>query len=76
MDELSSQRRGAIGVIMLLRQFIEGMGFQVYLPFVDDKGVDLVIRMQEGNKIKHLDIQVKYSKRNDKNRRLYFFEGR
>jgi hypothetical protein len=35
------------------------LGFDVYLPLVDDQGIDCVVRREQGDKLYYWDIQIK-----------------
>jgi hypothetical protein len=59
--ELSGQRRGKIGEVIAIKKLIE-LGFDVYDNIVDDRGIDLIVRLESKDKISHKDIQVKHSK--------------
>lgn len=48
------KRQEFIAITELLR-----LGFDVYLTLVDDQQIDCVVRMEEGNKLIYLDIQIK-----------------
>lgn len=61
MINLSGQRRGKIGEVIVVKKLIE-LGFDVYDNIVDDKGIDLIIRIEKKDNIIHKDVQIKHSK--------------
>ena len=68
---LNPKRKGKIGELIAIRKLTE-LGFDVYDNIVDDKGIDLIIRNEYKGKVKHKDIQVKYSRFYEKFE-LYWF---
>jgi len=55
---LSRQASGKHAELKVASELI-GMGLEVYFPFVDASGTDLLVRVERKGKAKHYDIQVK-----------------
>jgi len=75
MVELSGQRRGKIGETIAIKKLME-LGFDVYDNIVDDIGIDLIVRTEAKDAIKHKDIQVKHSKYYEKHNYFWFGIGK
>ena len=55
---ISRQASGKHAELKVASELI-GLGLEVYFPFVDTSGVDLIVRVERNGKVKHYDIQVK-----------------
>jgi hypothetical protein len=55
---LSRQASGKHAELEVASELIK-LGLEVYFPFVDVSGIDLIVRVERGGKSKHYDIQVK-----------------
>ena len=55
---LSRQASGKHAELMVASELI-GLGLEVFFPFVDASGTDLLVRVERGGKSNHYDIQVK-----------------
>lgn len=55
MSHISSARKGKIAEMKIIEYFVN-RDFEVYTPFVDDKGVDLLVKNKKGG---YFEIQVK-----------------
>jgi len=56
--KLSRQSSGKHAELKVASELI-GMGLEVYFPFVDASGTDLLVRVERESRAKHYDIQVK-----------------
>jgi|SRR3989338_1321637 len=69
--ELSGARRGRVGELIVTKKLIE-IGFDVYDNIVDDRGIDLIIRIDSKGSVNHKDVQVKHSKFYEKHNYFWF----
>ncbi len=58
---ITAQKSGKYAELRVATELLKE-GIPVYLPFVDDEKVDLIVRINNGNQVVHWDIQVKSSK--------------
>lgn len=56
--KLSRQASGKHAELKVASELI-GLGLEVYFPFVDTSGTDLLVRVEREGTAKHYDIQVK-----------------
>lgn len=56
--KLSKQASGKHAELKVASELI-GLGLEVYFPFVDTSGTDLLVRVEREGTTKHYDIQVK-----------------
>lgn len=71
MVELTKQRRGKVGELIVTSVLIK-KGYDVYDSIIDDRGIDIIVRVEKGNKVFHKDIQVKHSKYYEKSMDYFF----